>query len=662
MDDTTEEIRRRADIVDIVSQYVALRPAGNGRYKACCPFHDENTPSFHVSRERGYYHCFGCHVSGDIFKFLQEIENIPFPEAKRQLAERYGVELPKFGKELSPEQRAAADERERLQHITAASAAFFRAQLNGNKGLAGRDYARGRGLSFGTLDRFGIGYAPDAWDSLYHELVNKHGFKPEDAARAGVLIERESVNERTGETFNRYYDRYRHRLMFPIWDAQGRVIAFGGRALPGGETGNADAKYINSPEGLLFNKSRVLYAWHLARQEAGKRESIIVCEGYMDAIALHEAGFSNTVATLGTALTIQHVTNLARLSPKTVYLCYDGDSAGIRAAVRSAPLFATHNLNVRVVVLPDGDDPDTFLRKHGEIGFNSALRNAKMLARYRVEMAIADFDLGQVAQRMEAIAAASDVIVEVQNDIEKDALVSWLADQWAQAEGVTAPARQQMIAAAVRREVGAALKRKRNLVSHVASSVSSNGAPNAAHNNPNTESSTRIATSAPNVPHQARAEENDASLSQPSGVVKAERMLLASLLGNPSWRSRILSKLPATSWTQAAHCEIAEALRQMDWNEPVEPGVLIDTLDKDAGDMVAELMLSDESQTPATDIIIDDLIARIEGHHARQAETEILEMVKLKLERQEPISETERENYNNALIATKRKVPPAPKT
>ncbi len=643
MDDTTEEIRRRADIVDIVSQYVALRPAGNGRWKACCPFHDEKTPSFNVSQERGFYKCFGCSKSGDVFRFLMEIENIGFPEAKRQLAERYGVVLPRFGKDLSAEQQQNLDERDRLQKITAASAAWFRAQLSGNKGLAGRDYARSRGLSNATVERFGIGLSPDAWDGLHHELVNKYGFKPDECARAGMLIERETVNEKTGETFSRYYDRYRHRLMFPIWDAQGRVIAFGGRALEGGQTGNPDAKYINSPEGPLFNKSRVLYAWHLARSEAGKRESVIVCEGYMDAIALHEAGFANTVATLGTALTEEHVRLLSRLSPKTVYLCYDGDSAGIRAALRTTDLFARYNLNVQVVALPDGDDPDTFLKKHGEIGFNSALKNAKMLTRYRVEMAISGFDLSQLVQRMEAVHAACDVIEEVQNDIEKDGLISWLADQWAQSEGVTSPTRVQMIVAAIRREIGAAAKRKRQ----------------------NQQSSTRFAPQNQNNGQNAKPSiENDGALAQtiqPSGVVKAERMLLASLLGNPSWRSRILDKLPSSSWTQEAHREIAEALRQMDWNEPIGAGVLIDTLSKDAGDLVGELLLSDEAQTAATDVIIDDLIARIIKHHARQAESEILELVKLKLERQEPISQSEYENYNNALKATGRKVPPEPK-
>ena len=612
----------------------------------------EGTESFVT--KMGMVH--NCGVSGDIFKFVQEIENIGFPEAKRQLAERYGVVLPRFGKDLSPEQQANYDERDRLQKITAASAAFYRAQLGGNKGLAGRDYARGRGLSSGTLDRFGIGLAPDAWDGLHHELVNKYGFKPDECARAGMLIERETVNERSGETFNRYYDRYRHRLMFPIWDAQGRVIAFGGRALPEGETGNPDAKYINSPEGLLFNKSRVLYAWHLARQEAGKRESIIVCEGYMDAIALHEAGFANTVATLGTALTEEHVRLLSRLSPKTVYLCYDGDSAGIRAALRTTDLFARYNLNVHVVALPDGDDPDTFLKKHGALGFDKQLRSAKMLTRYRVEMAIDGFDLGQLVQRMEAVAAACDIIEEVGNDIEKDGMISWLADQWAQAEGVTAPARVQMIVAAIRREIGASAKRKRTAQQSSTRYAPPQSSAASHHNSTQNASASNSATS------QNGSSNVGEPTSQPSGVVKAERMLLASLLGNPSWRSRILSRLPATSWTQEAHCEIAESLRQMDLNAPIEAGVLIDTLDKDAGDLVAALMMSDEAQQPATDVIIDDLIARIENHHARQNEMEILEMVRLKLERQEPISETERQNYNNALIATKRKAAPEPKT
>jgi DNA primase len=642
MDQVTEEIRRRADIIEVVGQYVALRPAGNDRWKACCPFHDEKTPSFYVSRDKGFYKCFGCGQSGDVFKFLQQVENLTFPEAKKQLADRYGVTLPRHGKELTPAQQAVYDERDRLMKITAAAAAFFREQFQGNKGLEARDYARRRGLSPSTLDKFGIGYAPDAWDALYHHLVNRYGFGPSDAAAAGLLIEKE-----TDEGRNRYYDRYRHRLIFPIWDAQGRVIAFGGRALEGGDTGTPDAKYINSPEGPLFNKSRTLYGWHIARAEVGKRESVIVTEGYMDAIALHEAGFANTIATLGTALTTQHVAGLARLAPKVVYLCYDGDSAGMRAALRAAPLFATHDLQVRVVTLPAGDDPDTFIRKQGEIGFQNALRGARLLARYRVEMAIEGFDLSNVAERMEAMRAASHIIAEVDNDIEKDDYISWLTDRWGQAEGVTAPTRLQMIQAAVRREVGAAAKRR-----HTANPSHSGGLQR-----PQQAAMGQAAAEAEN--QDVNRTLTDAAGGYGGGVAKAERILLSSLLGNPSWRSRILTALPPQKWTQETHREIAAALRQFDWNEPVDSSLLMDTLSVEAGGLVGELMMNDEAQTPATEAVVQDCIERIEGHWARQIEREILELVQLKLERGERISEEERAAYHAALLATGRKQKPS---
>jgi DNA primase len=625
VDPTIEEIKRRADIVDVVSQHVALRPAGGERFKACCPFHDEKTPSFYVSRDKGFYKCFGCGESGDVFKFLQKVENISFFEAKKQLAERYGVQLPKFGKELSPEQQQVYDERDRLHKIMAACAHFYREQFAGNKGLAARDYARTRGLSGKTLEKFGIGYAPDAWDALHHHLVNKYGFKIEDCVASGVLIERED------ERGKRHYDRYRHRLMFPIWDYKGQCIAFGGRALEGGQTGNSDAKYINSPEGPLFNKSRILYAWHLARPEVGKRESIIITEGYMDTIALHEAGFSNTVATLGTALTAQHVAALARLSPKTVYLCFDGDSAGMRAALRSAPLFAAQNLTVRVVALPKEDDPDTFIRKHGEIGFQNALRNAKLFARYRLEQAIAPFDLSQVTERVEAIRAAAEVISEVGSDVEKDPYIAWLSDCWARAEGVTHPSRLQMMEAAVRREVGAASRRHK--------------------------ASTQYP---PAVQREAENQEVNNTLSSDNtskGVVQAERELLATLLNNPSSRSRLLEEFPPNEWITDIHREIAHALHQFDWNAPVDPAILIETLSIEAGQLVGELVIGDESQIAASPEVIQSWIQRIRGIKAEQIHQEMKELMNLKISRGEMPTREEYKAYEASLIATGRKVP-----
>ncbi|MBV9468163.1 MAG: DNA primase [Abitibacteriaceae bacterium] len=632
MDQSTEEIREKADIVDIVSQYVALRPAGPNRWKACCPFHDEKTPSFNVSRDKGYYHCFGCKASGDVFKFLMQVENIPFPEAKKQLADRYGVVL-RPNKELTPAQQAAYSERDRLLKVMAAAVAFFREQLAGNGGLAARDYARSRGLSQGTLDRFGIGYAPDSWESLHHHLVNKYGFKVEDTVAAGMLIERNDDGR------SRVYDRYRHRLMFPIWDQQGRVIAFGGRALEGGNTGTPEAKYINSPEGTLFKKSQVLYGWHIARSEVGRRESVIVTEGYMDTIALHEAGFANAVATLGTALTVQHALALRRLSPKVVYLCYDGDSAGMQAALRAGPMFAANELEVQVVTLSGGDDPDTYIRKHGDVGFENALREARPLAQYRLEMAIAPFDLSNLVQRTEAVRAAAEIIAGVASESERNGYIDWLADRWGLAEGSNDPTRISLAQTAIRREVEGVGKRH---------------APSAPPKN--IWQQRQQAAEAEKVQTSQTISETMAAGA--SGVAKAERLLLCSLLGSPSWRARILNDLPPEQWTQELHGEVAIALRQFSDNEPINPAELVERLSPEAGALVSELVLSDEAQTPIDDLVVQDCIQRVRNHWNRQREREMLDMIRLKLERGEEISEEERATYLNnlksALVSTKR--------
>ena len=644
MDATTEEIRQRADIVDIVGQHVVLRQAGNDRWKACCPFHDEKTPSFYVSRDKGFYKCFGCGESGDLFKFVQKVENITFPEAKRMLAERYGVALPQYrstqGGELDangqPGESSAPSEREQIGRVVAAAAAFFREEFAGNAGNPARDYARSRQLSRATIEKFGIGYSPDSWDALHNHLLNRYGFRPDEGGAAGLLVSRE------GEGKTRFYDRFRHRLMFPIWDSSGRVIAFGGRALEGGNTGNPDAKYINSPEGILFNKSQILYAYHLARAEVGKRGSVIITEGYMDAIALHEAGFSNTVATLGTALTTQHVAMLRRLSPKIVYLCFDGDSAGMRAALRAAPLFAANNLDVRVVALPKEDDPDTFVKKHGEIGFENALRVAKLLMQYRVEMAIVEFDLTDLADRKEAIRAGSEVIAEVPNATEKYSYISWLAEQWARAEGITSPNRLEMVEAAVRREVLAAGKRWNKQDDSRPHQNHSTQHPTAAEENRDVSDTLSLAAS--NVD---------------SGVIKAERALLGVLLSSPSWRAYILQELPPQQWTQSIHREVVATLQQEmkgeTEDEPLNPTILIEKLPPESSGLIAELLLGDDAAEPAGELYINGWIARIRRHWAHQEEQDILEIVRTKLDNGEAISPEERERYYAVLLKTKRK-------
>jgi len=604
-----------------------------------------------------------CGKSGDVFRFVGEMENLPFNEVKKQLAERYGVALP-AARELTPERKAEFDEKDRLVKITAAAAAFYRQQFTGNPGMPARDYARSRGLSPATIEKFGIGYAPDAWESVYAHLVQRMGFTPDDVTAAGLLIEK-TDDERT-----RHYDRYRHRLMFPIWDVRGQVIAFGGRALEDGKTGNPDAKYINSPEGPLFSKSNILYAYHIARSEVGKRESVIITEGYMDAIALHEGGFGNTVATLGTALTVQHVDLLRRMSPKVVYLCFDGDSAGMRAALRTAPLFAAKQLDVRVVSLPSADDPDTYIRKHGQVGFETVLRNARLLSQYRLETAVAEHDLGTIPGRKAAIRAGAEVIAEVGNDTEKDAYITWLAEQWARAEGITAPARLQMVEAAVRREVSGVTKRWQSRDQN-----RSHAGPERpafpAQVSPLNGAKRRFEPEPPGIDFQPPEEEYEginetigdaisgsANNGAPSGVVKAERALLSVLLIGPSWRERILQDIKPVEWTQEVHREIAVALAKIEGDTPVNPTELIATLTEEAAGTVAELMLSDESQVPPNDDVVIDWIARVRIYWARQREQIILELIRGKLERNEKVTEEERKLLNDAFLATKRKRPP----
>jgi DNA primase len=365
----------------------------------------------------------------------------------------------------------------------------------------------------------------------------------------------------------------------------------------------------------------------------------------MDAIAVHEGGFYNTVATLGTALTTQHVALLRRLSPKIVYLCFDGDSAGMRAALRAAPLFAANNLDVRVVALPSEDDPDTFIKKYGEAGMDNALRNAKLLMQYRVEMAIAEFDLSELAARKEAIRAASEVIAEVSSATEKDSYMAWLAEQWARAEGITSPHRLEMVEAAVRREVLTAQKRwskKEEKHGENPALQLSAGEENQAVSDTLLQAGNEVAP----------------------GIIKAERALLGVLLSSPSWRKHILEKLPPQLWTQAPHREIAATLQiemqsaKSDGSENGEffnPIAIVEKLPPETGGLIAELLLSDDAAEAASDLVINDWITRIQGHWARRDEQNILELVGKKLDSGEEITPEERAAYVEALVKTKRK-------
>jgi DNA primase len=360
-DDAIRTVRERASLIDIVSESVELKRRGN-RAVGLCPFHAEKTPSFNVNEDDGFYYCFGCGEGGDVFKFVMKTQGLAFPEAVRLVAQRAGVVLPEPTTDARPRG-------EPLVAVNDTAAAFFRGTLRGPAGARARAYLAERGIGPDTIERFGVGYAPGGGDALVRHL-RAQACPIEDAVTVGLVM------RRTGGTF---FDRFRDRIMFPIADRRGRVIAFGGRVLPGAEgSGDPPPKYLNSPESPVFHKGRTLYGLGLARDAIRQRGRVIVVEGYLDVIALAQAGIREVVAPLGTALTADQLGLLGRFTERVV-ACFDGDAAGRRAAARSFPVFIDAGLWGRGVFLPDGEDPDSFVRTYGSDRFLALAETAEPL-------------------------------------------------------------------------------------------------------------------------------------------------------------------------------------------------------------------------------------------------------------------------------------------
>ncbi len=352
---TIREILARTDIGTFIGTYVQLRKRGNDLV-GLCPFHGEKTPSFHVHPDRGFFKCFGCGQGGDVIKFLQQLENLSFPDAARVLARQAGIEL-------EAEDPAAArirGEKELIYAANAVAAAYFQRMLVlAPEGAAARAYVAGRGLSAPTLEAFRLGFAPPGWDGLARELAT-NGIDLGIAVSAGLL----KAGERT------HYDFYRNRLMIPTYATTGEVVAFGGRALD-----DSQPKYLNTSTTPVYSKGRNLYALNVARRAAAQRDSLIVVEGYLDCIALHQAGFANTVASLGTSFTAEQAAELKKYAA-TVLLCFDSDAAGSSATEKSVGVLKGTGCNVFIVQLPPGEDPDTFVRTHGASAFQGKLDSA----------------------------------------------------------------------------------------------------------------------------------------------------------------------------------------------------------------------------------------------------------------------------------------------
>jgi DNA primase len=374
-EETLSEIRHAADIVEIVSEAVQLRKSGRN-FMGLCPFHTEKTPSFTVNADKGIFHCFGCGAGGNVFSFLMQHAGMSFPEAARTLAERYGIELPR--PEASAEEQRRHTEREELLAIHRLAAAFFRqCLLTGGEGQAARDYLNRRGLHAETLERFGIGFAPPGWERTLTHLMRKE-VAPEALVRAGLAVPRTQGG--TG-----YYDRFRNRVIFPIHNPSGQVVAFGGRVLD-----DSLPKYLNSPETPIFSKRRALYGVPQARGRSRSTKQALVVEGYIDVLALHQAGLENVVATLGTALSAEHVRALRGMvgADGRIVLVFDADAAGIAAAERSVPVFQQGWADARIVVLPGGHDPDTFIAERGPAAFTELMATAEEIVPFVLSAAI----------------------------------------------------------------------------------------------------------------------------------------------------------------------------------------------------------------------------------------------------------------------------------
>jgi len=410
-DSFIDELLVRVDIVDVIDRRVPLKKAGK-EYKACCPFHEEKTPSFTVSQPKQFYHCFGCGAHGTAIGFLMEYERMSFPEAVRDLAAMVGMQVP----ETAQVDEAAGERSASLLDLLLEVDAFYRRQLREHKGAqAAVDYLKSRGLTGEIAAEFGIGYAPDGWDNLLKALGTSEG-RIEGLFQAGMLIKKDKGG---------YYDRFRQRIMFPIHDYRGRIVGFGGRIL-----GDGEPKYLNSPETPVFHKGREAYGLFRARDGIRREQRVLVVEGYMDVVALAQFGIDYAVATLGTATTRDHLERLFRYCPEVVF-AFDGDRAGREAAWRALetalPILESGR-QVSFLFLPEGEDPDTMVRKEGAEAFTQRVRQAQSLPAYLEEELCSQVDMTRLDGRTRMLELARPLVSQIPAGILREMIVDRLGE------------------------------------------------------------------------------------------------------------------------------------------------------------------------------------------------------------------------------------------
>ena len=408
-DDLIEEIRMRNDIVDVISGYVKLQRKGSS-YFGLCPFHNEKSPSFSVSPSKQMYYCFGCGAGGNVFTFLMEYENYSFMEALRVLADRAGIQLPQ--QEYSQEAKEQADLKATLLEVNKLAAKYYYYQLRREGGAQGMAYLKGRELSEETINRFGLGYSDKFSNDLYRYLKSKN-YSDEILRQSGLF----NVDERRW-----MYDKFWNRVIFPIMDVNNRVIGFGGRVM-----GDAKPKYLNSPETKIFDKSRNLYGLNIAR--TSRKKNLIICEGYMDVISMHQAGFNNAVASLGTALTSQQASLLKRYTDE-VLIIYDSDEAGVKAALRAIPMLKTAGLATKVINLKPYKDPDEFIKNMGKEAFQERLDQGMNSFMYELHALEQQYDMKDPQGKTDFFKETARKMLRFEDEIERNNYIQAVADSY----------------------------------------------------------------------------------------------------------------------------------------------------------------------------------------------------------------------------------------
>lgn len=408
-DDVIEEVRSRNDVVDLIGNYIKLTKKGSSFF-GLCPFHNEKSPSFSVSRDKQMYYCFGCGAGGNVFTFVMEYENYTFVEAVKYLAERAGIKLPEV--EVTEEQKRIQNKRQRLLDIHKMTAQYFYYQLKSKNGANARAYFEKRCLSMETIAHFGLGFSNPYRDDLYQFLKGK-GYDDQILKDSGLM----TIDEKYGA-----HDKFWNRVMFPIMDVNNKVIGFGGRVL-----GDGTPKYLNSPETLLFDKSRNLYGLNFAR--TSREAFMIICEGYMDVIAMHQAGFTNAVASLGTAFTLQHGILLKRYTEE-VHLAYDSDEAGVKAALRAIPILRSAGLRIRIIHMNPYKDPDEFIKNLGVEAFKERIEQAENSFMFEVSILERSYNLGDPDGKTRFFNEVAKRLLNFDQELERNNYIEAIARKY----------------------------------------------------------------------------------------------------------------------------------------------------------------------------------------------------------------------------------------